>query len=163
MTAAFGGWAVSSGRLLRQFVQPVHLGTVSEHAHEMPVSQARDHLADVVNAAAYGGTVTYVTRRGRRLAAIVPAHHTTVDEARAREATIAETCRRLWYGVAGADPATKSAVRAVIDQMLQDAEDAADVAAADAALAEVRAGAPTIPAEEVWAELGIEGEPDDQR
>lgn len=95
------------------------------------------------------------------MAAIVPAHRTTVDEARAREATIAETCRRLWRGLADADSATKTVVRDLIDTMLQDAEDAADIAAADAALAEVRAGAPTIPADEVWAELGMGDAPDD--
>ncbi|MFL6094049.1 MAG: type II toxin-antitoxin system Phd/YefM family antitoxin [Blastococcus sp.] len=39
----------------------------------MPVSDARDHLADVVNRAAYSGEAVYITRRGRRLAAIVPA------------------------------------------------------------------------------------------
>jgi mRNA interferase RelE/StbE len=37
----------------------------------MPISDARDHLADVVNRAVYGGTVTHLTRCGRRLAAIV--------------------------------------------------------------------------------------------
>jgi antitoxin Phd len=40
---------------------------------EMPVTEARDHLADVVNRVAYSGESTYLTRRGRRLAAIVPA------------------------------------------------------------------------------------------
>ena len=39
----------------------------------MPVTEARDHLADVVNRVAYGGESTYLTRRGRRMAAIVPA------------------------------------------------------------------------------------------
>ncbi len=40
---------------------------------EIPVTEARDHLADVVNRVAYSGESTYLTRRGRRLAAIVPA------------------------------------------------------------------------------------------
>lgn len=39
--------------------------------HEVPISRARERLADVVNEAAYTGQVTYVTRRGQRLAAIV--------------------------------------------------------------------------------------------
>lgn len=39
---------------------------------ELPVTDARDRLADVVNEAAYAGRVTYLTRRGRRVAAIVP-------------------------------------------------------------------------------------------
>jgi len=40
---------------------------------EMAVSEARDHLADVVNRVAYTGESTYLTRRGRRVAAVVPA------------------------------------------------------------------------------------------
>jgi len=36
------------------------------------MTEARDHLADVVNHVAYSGESTYLTRRGRRLAAIVP-------------------------------------------------------------------------------------------
>jgi prevent-host-death family protein len=38
----------------------------------LPVSSAREHLADVVNQAAYAGVVTYITRRGQRVAAVVP-------------------------------------------------------------------------------------------
>ncbi|HEU0129088.1 MAG TPA: type II toxin-antitoxin system Phd/YefM family antitoxin [Pseudonocardiaceae bacterium] len=47
---------------------------------ELPITEARGRLADVVNEAAYAGTVTYLTRHGRRLAAIVP-----VDAAEAIE------------------------------------------------------------------------------
>ncbi len=39
---------------------------------ELSVSEARDHLAELVNQAAYAGCVTYLTRRGRRLAVIAP-------------------------------------------------------------------------------------------
>ncbi|MFC0100974.1 type II toxin-antitoxin system prevent-host-death family antitoxin [Micromonospora marina] len=46
---------------------------MSEPAAELPISDARDSLADVVSRAHYAGRITYVTRRGRRLAAIVPA------------------------------------------------------------------------------------------
>lgn len=61
---------------------------------EMPVSDARQHLSDVVNRAAYTGETTYITRRGRRLAAIVPlelleaieAAEDAADIAAAREA-----------------------------------------------------------------------------
>jgi prevent-host-death family protein len=61
---------------------------------EMPVSDARQHLSDVVNRAAYGGEVVYLTRRGRRLAAVVPvevlegieAAEDAADVAAAREA-----------------------------------------------------------------------------
>ena len=41
--------------------------------HDLGITDARDRLADVVNEAAYTGTDTYISRRGRRLAAIVPA------------------------------------------------------------------------------------------
>lgn len=44
---------------------------MSGNAHDLPITDARDRLADVVNEAAYTGQVTYLTRRGRRLAAIV--------------------------------------------------------------------------------------------
>ena len=45
----------------------------AEPAHELPVSQARSELADVVNQAVYTGRVTHLTRKGRRVgAAIVP-------------------------------------------------------------------------------------------
>jgi len=45
---------------------------MSESARDLPVTDVRDRLADVINEAAYGGQVTYLTRHGRRLAAIVP-------------------------------------------------------------------------------------------
>ncbi|MGH7918640.1 MAG: type II toxin-antitoxin system prevent-host-death family antitoxin [Candidatus Dormibacteraceae bacterium] len=44
---------------------------IPENVHELPVTDVRDRLADVINEAAYGGQVTYLTRHGRRLAAIV--------------------------------------------------------------------------------------------
>lgn len=46
---------------------------MSEPAAELPISDARESLADVVSRAHYAGRITYVTRRGQRLAAIVPA------------------------------------------------------------------------------------------
>jgi len=39
---------------------------------EYPVSAAREHFADLVNAAAYRAEATYVTRHGKRIAVIVP-------------------------------------------------------------------------------------------
>lgn len=45
---------------------------MAENLHDVSITDARDRLADVVNEAAYTGQVTYLTRRGRRLAAIVP-------------------------------------------------------------------------------------------
>lgn len=44
---------------------------MSGDTQDLPITDARDRLADVVNEAAYTGRVTYLTRRGRRLAAIV--------------------------------------------------------------------------------------------
>ncbi|WP_229403005.1 type II toxin-antitoxin system prevent-host-death family antitoxin [Micromonospora okii] len=59
---------------------------MSEPAAELPISDARDSLADVVSRAHYAGRITYVTRRGQRLAAIVPAEVAEAIE-RAEEAT----------------------------------------------------------------------------
>ncbi|MEU3455114.1 type II toxin-antitoxin system prevent-host-death family antitoxin [Micromonospora sp. NPDC006766] len=67
---------------------------MSEPAAELPISDARDSLADVVSRAHYAGRITYVTRRGQRLAAIVPAEvaeaveraEDAADVAAAREA-----------------------------------------------------------------------------
>lgn len=81
---------------------------------ELGITDARDRLADIVNEAAYTGSVTYITRRGRRVAAIVPA----VDAER-----------------------------------LERAEDAYLARLAGEALAEVEAGAPTLPWDQVKAEL----------
>lgn len=39
---------------------------------EKSVAEIRAELADVLNAAAVHGRITYVTNRGRRVAAIVP-------------------------------------------------------------------------------------------
>ena len=38
---------------------------------ESSTAEVRAHLADVVNAA-IGGRITYITQRGRRVAAVVP-------------------------------------------------------------------------------------------
>lgn len=44
-----------------------------EDHHDLGITEARDNLADIINKAAYTGSVTYISRRGRRLAAIVSA------------------------------------------------------------------------------------------
>ncbi|MEV6525570.1 prevent-host-death protein [Longispora sp. NPDC051575] len=45
---------------------------MSEVARELTVTDAREQLARVVNEAAYAGAITYLTRHGQRIAAIVP-------------------------------------------------------------------------------------------
>jgi prevent-host-death family protein len=40
---------------------------------ELPVTSARDQLGDLANRAAYAGERTYLTKHGKRFAAIVPA------------------------------------------------------------------------------------------
>lgn len=46
---------------------------------ECSVTQAREQLAELVNRAAYGRETIYLTRRGRRLAALVPVALVPVD------------------------------------------------------------------------------------
>lgn len=42
-------------------------------AAELSITGVRDHIAEVVNRARYTAEITYITRHGQRLAAIVPA------------------------------------------------------------------------------------------
>lgn len=44
----------------------------AESSSELPVSVARERFADLINSAAYYHETTYVTRHGKRVAAIVP-------------------------------------------------------------------------------------------
>ncbi|WP_433289079.1 type II toxin-antitoxin system prevent-host-death family antitoxin [Pseudonocardia sp. CA-142604] len=48
---------------------------------ELPISDARDHFADVLGRATYAGQITYITKRGQRVGAVVP-----VEVAQAAEA-----------------------------------------------------------------------------
>jgi antitoxin Phd len=120
---------------------------------DLPISDARDQLAEIVNRATYAGSVTYLTRRGRRVAAIVPLARAAADEAKASEAAVAAACRELWASVQDADDATKARVRQVIDRLVEAAEDASDLAAIGAVEAEREAGAKAVPWETLRDEL----------
>lgn len=89
----------------------------------MSVTDARDHLADVVNRAVYAGEATYLTRRGKRLAVVI----SLADLARARQQAVADACRQIWQGMAGSET-EPDILRLVIDKTVEAAEDAADLA-----------------------------------
>lgn len=63
---------------------------------ELPVTEARDRLAEVI-AAAEAGTVVHLTRHGRRVAAVVPEPmaETADNEVRALSARFAAKHRTL--------------------------------------------------------------------
>lgn len=84
---------------------------------EMTVTEARARLADVVDEARVAHGPVYLTRRGRRVAAVVDAE--------------------------------------VLRQLLEDAEDYADIKAAAEARAEIAAGEIALPWDEVKADLGL--------
>ncbi len=84
---------------------------------EISVTEARTKLADVVDDARVSHTPVYLTRRGKRIAAVVDA-----DD---------------------------------LDQLLRDAEDAADIAAAAQARDGLAGGDVSIPWDEVKADLGV--------
>ena len=81
------------------------------------MSEARTKLADVVDDARVSHAPVYLTRRGKRIAAVVDA-----DD---------------------------------LDQLLRDAEDMADIAAAAAARNDLAGGEQPIPWDEVKADLGV--------
>jgi prevent-host-death family protein len=71
-----------------------------EHMSEVPISEASGHLDEVADESAATGEVIYLTRDGRRLAAIVPAEVAAEIEAAedaadiaAAEAAVAEPAR----------------------------------------------------------------------
>lgn len=68
---------------------------------EMALTEARLHLADVVNRAAYGGEGIYLTRNGRRLAAIVPVE--VLDALETIEDRIDVEAAEASYAEAGTD------------------------------------------------------------
>jgi prevent-host-death family protein len=60
-----------------------------EHMSEVPISEASGHLDEVADESAATGEVIYLTRDGRRLAAIVPAEVAAEIEAAEDAADIA--------------------------------------------------------------------------
>jgi prevent-host-death family protein len=121
----------------------------------MPISDAREHLADVVNRAVYGGEATYLTRRGRRLAVIVSPAELAAGQARAAYAGVVEACRQMWADAAGKDEATRELVRGIIDRAVEIAEDTADFGVVVAMREDRTNGAEPEPWEQVKAELGL--------
>jgi prevent-host-death family protein len=86
--------------------------------NEMTVTEARARLADVVDQARVEHDPVFLTRRGRRVAAVIDADH--------------------------------------LEQLIEAAEDLADLQAAAAARAEMtEAGQRAIPWEQVKADLGL--------
>lgn len=64
----------------------------------MPIEQAREHLDQVVEDAGRAGAVVYLTRRGRRVAAIVPPELAAEIEAAEDEADVAAARAALQEG-----------------------------------------------------------------
>ncbi|MGB6455590.1 MAG: type II toxin-antitoxin system prevent-host-death family antitoxin [Streptosporangiaceae bacterium] len=128
---------------------------MSEPAAEMPISDAREHLADVVNRAVYGGEATYLTRRGRRLALVMSTAQLEADQARARQQATADLNRQLWERFKDADEDIRIMIRDAIDSSTEVSEDAADFAVLRASLDARESGAEPEPWEQVKAELGL--------
>jgi prevent-host-death family protein len=76
---------------------------------ELPISEARDHLTDVVGRATYSGQITYITKRGRRVGAVVP-----VEVAEAAEAAKDNYLSKLAHD-AEAELAAGAPIRALAD------------------------------------------------
>src|SRR5215831_4370027 len=121
----------------------------------MPISDARENFAEVVNRAVYGGEPTYITRRGRRLALVVSAAQLHADRARVHQQAVVETCEHLWAHVVDKDEATQAVVRGLINQTIEAAEDVGDLAALLAADEERESGAEPPPWEQVKVDLGL--------
>ena len=62
-------WRLCLARLSRSEVRPLIL--YDSYMMEMAVSEAREHLADVIDSAQRTGEPVYLTRRGRAVAVVV--------------------------------------------------------------------------------------------
>lgn len=120
---------------------------------DLPISEARDNLAEVVNKVAYGGEVRYLTRRGRRLAVLASLEAIARTRAEALESVAALVKTALESLDENSDGKPK--LRELLDELVELIEDEEDIAAAEAALARIEAGEPTVPWEEVRARLGL--------
>jgi antitoxin (DNA-binding transcriptional repressor) of toxin-antitoxin stability system len=74
---------------------------------EIGIEQARKSLGDIANRAAIAGTITYLTRNGRRVAAVVPLERIVQTVAEA-----AENAYVVVVEAAGDDPAIWQAIEA---------------------------------------------------
>jgi antitoxin (DNA-binding transcriptional repressor) of toxin-antitoxin stability system len=79
---------------------------------EMPIEQAQEHLAWVVEDAGRAGEVVYLTRRGRRVATIVPPELAAEIEAAEDEADLAAARAALEEG---GEPIPWEQVKAQLD------------------------------------------------
>lgn len=65
----------------------LYTGVMAEStAQEMSTREVRASLADVINDAAVRGQITYITSRGRRIAAVVPVAIAEAAEPRGSDA-----------------------------------------------------------------------------
>lgn len=105
---------------------------------------------------AEAGEVVYLTREGQRVAVVESAElrrqnlEQRAAYVRRREEETTERFRALWEKLADAPQETRDVVRPFIDGVLAAAEDEADLAAAEAAMADP---APSIPHEQVLRDL----------
>jgi prevent-host-death family protein len=121
----------------------------------MPISEAREHLTDVVNRAVYAGESTYITRRGKRLAIVMSPAQLAADQARAEQQAVLRTCRLLWQSAASANDTTRAIIRELIDKTIEDAEDTADTAVVAASDEDRIIGTVPIPWSKVKADLEL--------
>lgn len=91
---------------------------------ELPISDARDHLTEVVARATYGGQITYITKRGRRVGAIVPAEVAEAAE-HAEDAYLARLARDAEAELAAGAP-TRALAEVIADLDLGRLDDRPD-------------------------------------
>lgn len=131
------------------------------HAYEYEIPEHAPAPVEAVEQAE-GGEVVYLTRRGRRVAAVVPtsvAEQNDLDDLEAfweaQESQVREACRRMWAAVTSEDEGTRRAMRESIERILEEIEDAADAAIASAAVARRSSEAPRITLAQVVRDFGL--------